>query len=490
MTNPGTEHGTESRRLPLTGVSIADAVDPSRPKRVMGFRDLLLFYVVTGISLRWIATAAAAGPSAIVIWVGAWLAFYTPLALSVIELSSRYPNEGGLYVWSKRAFGDFSGFMAAWTYWTSNLPYFPAVLYFAASNVLFMRQAEWSHLSANPTFFIIFALMTLTAATILNVVGLDVGKWLHNVGALAMWIPVAIVIGMGFVSWHRFGSATTFSVHTMTPSVRLNDIIFWSVLTFAFGGCETASFMSEEIKNARRTIPLALFVGGLTVSFCYIIGTVCVLLALPSSEVNSLQGLVQAIAKTSDRVGLPWFLPVAAFLIALSNIGASGAYLAAVARLPFVAGIDRYLPPAFGKLHPRWGTPWVALVVQSAIGAVFIFLGQAGTSVKGAYDVLVSMGVITYFIPYLYLFASMFKLQSEPAGAEVIRVPGGKPIAYALSILGFTTTLFTIALSVLPPPDEPNKPLAVLKIVGGCGTLVVIGMCLYWAGKRRATRIA
>ena len=471
-----------------TGVSIAEAVDPNRPKRVMGFRDLLLFYVVTGISLRWIATAAAAGPSSIVIWIGAWLAFYTPLALSVIELSSRYPNEGGLYVWSKRAFGDFSGFMAAWTYWTSNLPYFPAVLYFAASNLLFMRQAQWGYLSANPTFYIVFALLTLTAATLLNVVGLNIGKWLHNIGAVAMWIPVLIVIGMGLLAYHRFGSATTFSIHTMTPSMRLNDIIFWSILTFAFGGCETASFMAEEIKNARRTIPLALFFGGLTVAFCYIIGTVCVLQALPSSEVSSLQGLVQAIAKTSDRVGLPFFLPVAAFLIALSDIGASGAYLAAVARLPFVAGVDRYLPASFGALHPRWGTPWVALLTQAVIGAIFIFLGQAGTSVKGAYDVLVSMGVITYFIPYLYLFASMFQLQSEPAAEGVIRVPGGKPAAYALAIVGFITTTFTIALSVLPPPDEPNKLLAVFKIVGGCGALVLIGVGLYWAGKLRAQR--
>jgi amino acid transporter len=485
---PENRPDNESPVLAGTGVSIAEAVDPDRPKRVMGFRDLLLFYVVTGVSLRWIATAAAAGPSSIVIWIGSWLAFYTPLALSVIELSSRYPNEGGLYVWSKRAFGDFSGFMAAWTYWTSNLPYFPAVLYFAASNILFMRQAQWSHLSTNPTFYIVFALVTLAGAALLNVIGLDVGKWLHNIGALSMWIPVLIVVGMGLLAYHRYGSATTFSLHTMMPSVRLNDIIFWSVLTFAFGGCETASFMAEEIKNARRTIPLALFAAGVTVAFCYIVGTVCVLLALPSSEVNGLQGLVQAIGKTADRVGLPGVLPLAALLIALSNIGASGAYLAAVARLPFVAGIDRYLPPSFGRLHPRWGTPWVALVTQAVVGAIFIFLGQAGTSVKGAYDVLVSMGVITYFIPYLYLFAAMFKLQREPAGEEVIRVPGGKPVAYALSILGFATTLFTIALSVLPPPDEPNKPLAVFKIVGGCGGLVLIGAWLFWSGRRRAKR--
>lgn len=452
----------------------------------MGFRDLILFYVVTGISLRWIATAAAAGPSSIVIWIGAWLAFYTPLALSVLELSSRYPNEGGLYVWSKRAFGDFSGFMSAWTYWTSNLPYFPAVLYFAASNALFIHSGAWAHLSNNPTFYIVFSLIALAAATLLNVIGLDVGKWLHNVGALAMWIPVMIVIGMGMIAWHRYGSATTFAPHAFIPKTHLNDVIFWSVLTFAFGGCETASFMGEEINNARRTIPWALFIGGLTVTFCYVVGTVSVLLALPASEVSDLQGLMQAITKTADRIGWQGVIPFAAFLIALSNLGAAGAYLAAVARLPFVAGIDRFLPPVFGALHPRWRTPWVALVVQSALGAVFVFLGQAGTSVKGAYDVLVSMGVITYFIPYLYLFAAMFKLQSEPAGPDVILVPGGKPVARLLAIVGFITTTLTIAISVLPPPDEPNKPLAVLKVVGLCGLLVLIGVAIFYRPRIRS----
>src|SRR6266568_8996829 len=119
-------------------MSIADAEDPNQPKRVMGFRDLVLFYVVTGISLRWIATAASAGPSSIVIWLGAWLVFYTPLALSVIELSSRYPDEGGIYVWSKRAFGPFAAFITAWSYWGTNLPYFPSLLYFAAGNLLFV----------------------------------------------------------------------------------------------------------------------------------------------------------------------------------------------------------------------------------------------------------------------------------------------------------------------------------------------------------------
>jgi len=178
---------------------------------------------------------------------------------------------------------------------------------------------------------------------------------------------------------------------------------------------------------------------------------------------------------------------VAAFLIALSNVGAAAAYLAAVARLPFVAGIDHFLPSAFGALHPRWKTPWVALLMQCVVGVLFIFLGQAGTNVKGAYDVLASMTVITYFIPYLYVFASMIKLQREPAGPEVIRVPGGKPIAVLISVVGLLTTTATILLSVVPPADDPDKPLAVLKIVGGTVVLMAAGGWIYWAGRKKAS---
>lgn len=155
----------------------------------MGFGDLLLFFVITGFSIRWIATAAAAGPSAITIWIIACLTFYVPLVCCVLELSSRYPHEGGLYVWSKRAFGDWAGFMAGWTCWASNLPYFPGLLYFAAGNALFIGGPRWQHLSEDPTYFVVASLVGLGLATVLNLVGLDVGKWLHNVGAIGMAPP-------------------------------------------------------------------------------------------------------------------------------------------------------------------------------------------------------------------------------------------------------------------------------------------------------------
>src|SRR3954451_13014567 len=124
-----------------TAADSIDRPDPNRPpqlRRVLGFRDLLLYYVVTGFSLRWVAVAAAAGPSALLIWAIAALGFFGPLVFCVLELSSRYPEEGGVYVWSKRVCVLFAAFIPGWPYWGSNLPYLPGLLYFAAANALFM----------------------------------------------------------------------------------------------------------------------------------------------------------------------------------------------------------------------------------------------------------------------------------------------------------------------------------------------------------------
>jgi amino acid transporter len=450
----------------------------------MGFRDLVLFYVVTGVSLRWIAAAASIGPSSILIWLGAWLFFYVPLALSVIELSSRYPAEGGLYVWTKTAFGEGPGFIAAWTYWNSNLPYFPAVLYFAASNVLFLLP-NWQRYSHSPQYFVIFSVAVLSALTFINLVGMNIAKWSYNTGALSMWIPALMVVGMGFMAWARFGSATSFHGSAMLPIPHLRQMIFWSTLIFAFGGCETASFLAGEIKNPRRTIPRALLIAGFTIAFCYILGTYCVLLALPSAEASNLDGLVQAIERTSERLGLHGVTSTAAALIAISNIGAAAAFLAAAARLPFVAGIDGFLPAIFGRVHPRWHTPYASVLAQGLIGIAFVFLGQAGTSVKGAYDVLVSIGVITYLVPYLFVFAALVRVQGEPIGADVIHVPGGKPAAISIAIVGFCTTMFAILLSLIPSPEEPHKVLVTVKVLGAASVLIGLGMVVYWVGKSR-----
>ncbi|MGA9970808.1 MAG: APC family permease, partial [Candidatus Acidiferrales bacterium] len=465
---------------------MSDTTGPDRPRRAMGFRDLVMFYIVTGISLRWIATAATVGASAVAIWLIAWCAFYLPLALSVMELSARYPQEGGMYVWSKRAFGEFPGFITGWTYWTSNLPYFPAVLYFAASNALYAGPARWLALSDNRTYFFLFAILGLAIATFLNVIGLSVGKWLHNLGAIGTWLPIAILFVIAAVAWHRFGSATSFTPATMTPHMHFRDVLFMATIVYALGGSESASFLGDEVKDARRNLPRGLLAGGAFVTTGYILGTVAVLIALPAHQVSGLEGIMQAISRSAERVGFLGIVPLAALLITISNLGALGAWLAVSARLPFVAGLDRYLPEPFARVHPKWGTPHVALLVQAICGAIFIALSQAGTSVYGAYEVLVSMGIITYFVPYLFVFAALIRLQREPVAAGTIRIPGGRPVATALGALGFMTTLVTIIFSMVPAADEPHKFVAIAKIVGLSGVLLAVGALLYAVGRQHA----
>lgn len=457
-------------------------------RQAMGFRDVVLFFITAGVNLQWVATAAVAGPAAVTIWIIGCLTMSLPLALCVIELSSRYPQEGGIYVWSKHAFGDFAAFMTGWTYWMSNLPYFPGVLYFTAGNALFLGGARFSHLSTSRTYFVVASCLGLALGTGMNLVGLGVGKWLTNVGAIARWLAAAALIGVGSVAWWRFGSATSFDRASLTPGLQIRDLIFWSTIAFALTGFEAASFMGEEIRDARRTIPRAILVAAPLIALVYILGTMSVLVALPAAEIGSLQGIMDAFASAGRRLHCETLIPIAAALIAISALGSVGCWLGSTARLPFVAGLDNFLPKGFARLHPRWRTPYVALLTQAAVTVICVFLGQAGTSVGGAYNILVSMSVITFMLPYLLLFAAMIRLQWTPAGPGVIRVPGGRPTAIALGALGFCTTAVAIVLSIFPAPDEAHKGLAVAKVIGLAVAVIASGATVYALGRRRQRR--
>jgi amino acid transporter len=290
---------------------------------------------------------------------------------------------------------------------------------------------------------------------------------------------------LAVASWWRYGSATPFTAESLVPSTRLKDIIFWSTIAFSLSGLESASMMGDEIRDPRRNIPRALLIGGSLIVLLYTLTTVAMLVALPQAKILSLQGFMLSIGDAASRVGVTGLTSLTAVLITLGGLGQAGAWFAAGGRLPFVAGIDRFLPPAFGRIHPRYGSPHVSLLVQAAVAALFIFLGQAGTTVKGAYDVLVSMSIIGSFIPYLFMFASMIKLQSVPAGPGVMRVPGGRPTATILGAVGFCVTTATIVLALIPADDEPNKVLAVTKVAGLTALLFLAGTAVYLRGRRR-----
>jgi amino acid transporter len=445
-------------------------------RRSLGLFDVALFFVIACTNLQWVATAAAAGPSALPVWLIGAAAMFVPIAIVVMHLSRLYPEEGGMYVWTKRAFGPFAGYMTGWTYWCTNLPYFPALLYFTAGNALFISGGTSSHLSTSPLYFIAVSLAAFTLATILNVVGLDVGKWLNNVGAISRFAVTIILIALGIYAWSRFGSATPITATTMRPSLQIKDLIFWSVIAFAWTGPEAIPFMAGEVRNPRRNIPLGLALAIPGIAIIYILGTVSVLVAVASGHVSALYGVTQAIAQISGSMHIPWLTVLAAVLVTVSCVGSTGAWLGIAARIPFVAGIDRYLPPAFARLHPRWGSPVVALLTQAGVSTIFILLGQGGTTVKGAYNVLVSATVLITMVPFLMLFTAALKL-------------GQRPIVAIAACVGLFTTISSLILSAIPAADDPNKPLAVAKVL--LLTLITLGagVIFYMLGRRRALTV-
>jgi len=455
-------------------------------RRTLGLFDVALFFVVACSNLQWVAAAAASGPSAVAVWIIGAFAMFAPLSIAVIFLSSHHPDEGGLYVWSKRAFGPFAGFLTGWTYWASTLPYFPALLYFAAGNTAFVAGSHAAELTRSPAYFIAFALAGLALATIVNVYGLTIGKWLNNSGGIARWTITLLLVTLGVAALWRFGSATPFTLATMRPGLALKDLIFWSVIAFAWTGPEAVSFMGGEIGNPRRTIPLGLALAAPAIALIYIAGTVSVLTAVPPAHVDPASGVMQAIGRIASRFGWNALTPVAALLVGLSCIGSASAWCGAIARIPFVAGIDDYLPPVFGRMHPRWGSPVAALATAAIISAILIFLGQSGTSVKGAYTVLVSSTVITTLIPFVFLFGSALKMHAEPDTPRTIRIWGGKWTVLIAALVGMATTLIAIVFAGFPADDDPNKVLAVAKVVGLTVAVLLSGVAIYLAGRRKA----
>jgi amino acid transporter len=173
----------------------------------MGLTDVVLMNIVAVVGMRWIARGARAGPASVTLWILAWLAFFVPLAAAVAELSRRYPKQGGVYVWVRRAFGSGHGFICGWCLWVNNLFYFPSVLLFGAANFAAMGGARWQGLGDSRWFAVVFVLAGSWIAALVSIVGLRTGKWLQNVGTAGVWVPAGLLIGCGVFAAMRYLAA-------------------------------------------------------------------------------------------------------------------------------------------------------------------------------------------------------------------------------------------------------------------------------------------
>jgi amino acid transporter len=471
----------------MTASAPATSDSKSQLRKTMGFWDVLLFNIATVLGPRWIAAAGHNGTSSISLWVLAAVFFFVPGALVINELSSRFPEEGGLYAWSREAFGPFHGFIAGWTYWIYTVFYFPGLLLASASMSAYIVGGRGAMLAQNRTFLVSVSLGMLLVAVVLNLIGLNVGKWLQNAGGVGTYVPLLMLAGIAAVVCWRYGSATHFTMANMLPTWNWDTVNFWSQIAFAFTGLELVSAMSEEVRDPRRTLPRAVFGAGALIALMYIVGTFAILSLAPAADIDPQSGVFHAITIGSVALKLGLLGVLAAILVTVGNAGGVGSTVAGIARVPFVVGIDRYLPAAFGKIHPRWKTPYVSILVQAGISGAILLASQINETTRGAYQFLIDAAIILYFIPFLYMFAAVIKLagrRDRKENAHAVLVPGGLAGVWICGSLGFVVVLIGIAVSLIPPGDSLNKLGFEMKLVLGTGVSVLLGLMLYWRGAR------
>ncbi len=459
-------------------------------ERALKTKDIVLFNVAAIVGMRWIALAAANGPSSLFLWVLAALVFFIPQGFAVIALASAIPEEGGLYVWTTKAFGPRQGFLAGWLYWASNVLYFPTLTLSTVVFALYVFGLRFAHLEQNGIYAAGASLVLLGIALLFNIVGMKTGRWVQNIGGLAQWLPSLALLVVGILALRRFGSATPISAGALIPDFgNLTTVLFFANLCFGFAGLELAPMLAGEVVEPRKTFPRAIIISGITIAACYLLGTLALMWALPPGETSIISGVNQAITKAGARVGLPWLGSPVALLMTLAGLGGIGAWLIGNARLLFVGGLDKYLPPVFGKIHPKWKTPYVAMLVQGILSAVFIVAATQGDTVKGAYLKLVNATLIVYFIPYLYMFATAIKLEAEIARQpQAVPIPGGHGGSLFWNGLGFVTTLVAIILALIPPGDSTDKTGFFVQVFIGSFGFLGIGFVLYAVAERRRRR--
>ena len=457
-------------------------------QRTLGTFDLVLLYVAAIIGPRWLSTAAQYGPASVTLWIIALLVFFVPSALTVQELSSRIPHEGGLHLWTKAAFGEVHGFLAGWAYWLSNLVFFPSLLLFVSGVVLHIGPRSWQGLAESPLYNGLFCLGLLWAITLLNVFGLKNAKWVQNVGGMGQFVITAQVLLGGALAWWQFGSATPVSTASLVPDWSApSTLSMFAILILAFVGFELGPLLGDEIRNSARSIRRAIYLSSLVIALTYIAGTMALLVALPPAQIGAISGVPEAMEAIGQRSGFAHFGTIAATLLVITGIGGLGAWLSGTGRLPFVLGLGHYLPERLGAVHPRYGSPHVALLWQALAISLVLLAAISGASIHEAYILLIDMTVALNAAVWVYIFAALPVLRRRAAGANqgIALMPGGTLASYLVPGLGAVAAAFATVVSMIPPKASEHPGLFIAKGIGGCVLIFAVGLVLYGLGRRR-----
>ena len=441
--------------------------------RVLGRRDLVLLFVVAVANLNLIPAVSASGPVTLWLWLIALACFFWPQGAAVTELSQKWPGEGGIYLWAKRSFGEEHGFLAGWCYWLSNVVYLPTVVLSCVGVAVYVAGPKIQKLSESHAFTGIASLLIIVFLLALNIRGLSLGKWINNLGALGTIGGAVIICLLAALTLHHRGSA----LHPAGLRTGFHDwrlFAAFGTICYSLIGLDLASIMGDEIRDPKRNLPISILLGGLIAGFIYFGTTLSMLIAMPQKEIGVLSGVLQAINVMSARTGVMGVVAPLALLECIAILGTASAWFSGAARLPFVAGVDRYLPPIIGRLHPRYHTPYVSLILFAILSSLLIATSFLGVSVGEAYLTMLDLAVILQLSPSAYMFLALLK---HTWGDESV-VHANKIYLTINAVLGLGATFVRLIVAFIPGRQVNSIWIYEAKLIAGC--VVVFGSALFF----------
>jgi amino acid transporter len=443
--------------------------------RTLGRWDLVLLKVVAIVNINNVPPVAVYGWMSLTLWVVAFVTFFVPEAVAVLTLAKRHPGEGGIYLWTRREFGDVHGFLSGWCYWTNNLFYVPVLLVYMAGIFAFAGGEANAAALVNQKLFVAgvsLAWLALIAAA--NIRGMAVGKWIQNVGGLSAFLSVGLVLAAAAAVKSAGAGAHPPRVTHLTWEMTAS----FAVMCNALVGIELASTMGDEIRNPARDLGPAIAIAGLVSIASYLLVTGAVLMLVPVDQLGVIQGVMQAVTAGAKAAHIGWVIVPLAILMGLATGGAASAWFAGSSRIPFVAGLTSALPATLGRVHSRWGSPHIALLTCAVLAAVFTAVSLTGSSVAEAYQVLLKAAVVIQLIPFMYLFLALVKTTAVSAASR------------AAGLVGLVTTVVSLGAAFLPTADVSSVAMFETKLIVGVVAPTALGWLLFKRAQRAEREVA
>jgi amino acid transporter len=446
-------------------------------RKELGVGDLVLTQILFIVGLPWIGVAAKLGPSHVVLWLLAVVTFYIPTAMVVIWLNTRLPHEGGLYQWAKFGFGPFTGFMVGWNLWIFVVALSSETGLQITTNISYALGPGHEGLAADKLAITFVSVAVIAFLVVISIIGLSIGKWLHNFGGFMLVVIFLAIVFFGSQSpnFHPFA--------LVMPAANAFNLNILAKMGFgALGGFEYVAIMAGECRNPVRAIRRSVLISAPIVAAMFILGTASMLALVPIDQIDLIGPVAQVLSIGAKPFGLAAsIVPIVIVVVMILRVAQSSVHFTGNTRLPMVAGWDRFLPPWFTELHPRFRTPVNSIFLA---GGLILLIGLAslvGVGHQESFQLIWSGSIAFYAIPYCVMFLIPICSQKLGKASLWIRVA---------AVSGLVMTLLDIYFSAVPIIQVKSSLLFTLKIVAViiCGNL--LGVLLYWVRTRgQATKL-